>query len=66
MEEEAEDKKENINMKIVKKGLVLAGIQYAVLKFTNHQCFAHAQLKLCNHTFPFMRRELETKLERIN
>ena len=66
MEEEEEDKKENIRMEIVKNGLVLAVIRYAVLKFTNQQCFLHAQLKLGNHVFPFIRRELETKLERIN
>ena len=41
-----EDKKENFRMKIVKKGLVFAAIQYAVLKYTYHRCFAHAQLKL--------------------
>ena len=41
-----EDKKENFIMEIVKKGLVFAAIQYAVLKFTYQQCFAHAQLKL--------------------
>ena len=41
-----EDKKENFRMEIVKKGLVFAAIQYAVLKFTYHQCLAYAQLKL--------------------
>ena len=40
------NKKEIFRMDIVKKGLVFAVIQYAVLKFTYHRCFAHAQLKL--------------------
>ena len=31
-----EDKKEKFRMKIVKKGLVFPGIQYAALKFTYH------------------------------
>ena len=31
-----EDKKERFRIEIVKKGLVLAAIQYAVLKFTYH------------------------------
>ena len=31
-----QDKKENFRMEIVKKDLVLAAIQYAVLKFTYH------------------------------
>ena len=41
-----EDKKENFRMEMVKKGLVFAAMQYAVLKFTDHRCLAHAQLKL--------------------
>ena len=41
-----EDKKEIFGMEIVKKGLVFSAIQYTVLKFTYHRCFAHAQLKL--------------------
>ena len=35
-------------MEVVKKGLVFAAIRYAVLKFTYHWCFVHAQLKLWN------------------
>ena len=46
-----EDKKENFRMKTVKKGLVFAMIQYAMLKFTYHQCFARVQLKLWNRVF---------------
>ena len=41
-----EDRKENFRMEVVKKGLVFAAIRYAILKFTYHWCFAHAQLKL--------------------
>ena len=41
-----EDKKENFRIEIVKKSLVVAAVQYAVLKFTYHQFFAHALLKL--------------------
>ena len=41
-----EDKKENFRMEIVKKGLVFAAIQYAVLTFIYHGCFADVQLKL--------------------
>ena len=41
-----EDKKEIFRMEIVQKDLVFSAIQYAVLKFTYHGCFAHAQLKL--------------------
>ena len=37
----AGDKKENFRMNIV---LVFAAIQYAVLKFTCHQCFTNAEL----------------------
>ena len=35
-------------MEVVKKGLVIAVIRYAVLKFTSHWCLAHAELKLWN------------------
>ena len=41
-----EDRKEIFETEIVKKGLIFSTIQYAVLKFTYHQCFTHAQLKL--------------------
>ena len=41
-----EDKKGIFRMDIVKKGLGFAVIQYVVLKFTYHRCFAQAQLKL--------------------
>ena len=41
-----EDKNEKFRMEIVKKGLVFAAIQYAMLKFTYHWYFAHTQLKL--------------------
>ena len=40
------DKKEDFIKEIVKTGLAFAAIQYAVLKFTYHRYFAHAQLKL--------------------
>ena len=42
------DKKEIFRMEIVKKGFIFSAIQYAMLKFTYHWCFAHAQLKLWN------------------
>ena len=38
-----EGKKENFRMEIVQKGLVFAAIQFPVLMFTYHWCFAHAQ-----------------------
>ena len=41
-----EDKREIFGMEIIEKGMVFSAIQYAVLKFTYYQCFAHAQLKL--------------------
>ena len=44
-----EDKKENFRMEIVKKTW-FHRVQYTV-KFTYHQCFAHAQLKLWNCVF---------------
>ena len=37
-----EDKKEIFRMEIVKKGLIFSVIQYAVLKFIYHRCFAYA------------------------
>ena len=44
-----EDKKENFRIEIVKtKVWIFTVIQYAVLKFSYHWCFAHAQLKLLN------------------
>ena len=46
-----EDKKKNFRMELVKKGLIFAATQYAVLKFTHHWCFVHVQLKLWNSVF---------------
>ena len=43
-----EDKEENFWMEIVKKDLIFAAIQYAVMKFSYYSYYAHAQLKLWN------------------